>query len=557
MPDLGVKFYGIPTKGDEELLFELLNPPSIIGVDTETPNLIDQTVLGIGIATSENHAFWIPRDSPAFEMVALRHLRNPQITKVFWNAKFDYDTLEPYNIDLVNFEDAEILAYTLHLPLKLYDFVVYSGKKVEQQFLDFSLTKEETTVSKYGIEFMGQKCCTDSRFTLWSWNKLQPRKTRSYEIDRNIVHILRHMEKIGVALDMGSVEDFNENLQEQCTYERQVIYSQGCDPNSNQQVGVALTDLGFKLPLTPSGQFQVNEEVLADIEHPLAQGILVYREKHKVLSTYVKPLLGHERVYTQYNSTRVVTGRLSSGKPKSYDGPKAMINMQNIPEFFRIVMMADEEWISRDASQVELRVIAWQAQDKHMMDTFADPKGDIHATTMKRMGINERRLAKVLNFATVYGAEWFTIIAQAKKAGIRLAPQQAMDFQRQLRYAYPQLFDYIESLTRQIKKSGQVTTMFGRIRKADSARLNSGDRKQVEAVVRELVNMPTQGSASEIVKIMMHRARNYDLRIQVHDELVYDGMCPPLSICENVVPFLTPMSLKTGKKWGELTTLIK
>ena len=144
--------------------------------------------------------------------------------------------------------------------------------------------------------------------------------------------------------------------------------TKGCDPASSQQVGLTLIAKGYHLPLTKSRkQYRVDEAVLRDIQDPLAQAVLIYREKAKLYGTYITPLIDVPRVHTHWNNTRVVTGRLSTtGYP-----------MQTIPEFFRSVFLADDYWYSLDASQIELRVVAWLAQDPVMMAAFLNGE-DIH-----------------------------------------------------------------------------------------------------------------------------------------------------------------------------------
>jgi DNA polymerase-1 len=357
------------------------------------------------------------------------------------------------------------------------------------------------------------------------------------------------MERMGVKLNQTSVNEFYTELAEQTTYMRQLIQTKGCDPNSNQQVGIVLAQRGWRLPYTKSRkQLKVDEKTIQNIDDPLAQSVLLYREKAKLKSTYAEPLLGLERAYTHYNNTRVITGRLSSSDP---------INMQNIPQCFRVVFLADTWFASLDAIQIELRVIAHLAQDKMMMAAFANGI-DIHKDTMDRMGITgnisdpvvARRLAKVLNFAITYLGEEETIIEKAKMEGIIITPLQATEFKTKYFQTYTGIRDYVYSQREQITKYGYVTTLFGRVRKADALRMANPHSR--EAVIRELFNMPVQGTASEIIKKMMAKAARYDLRIQVHDELVYDGTYPPASLLTGLAPFETPLKLSVGANWGDI-----
>ncbi len=561
MPGSVEAFGNIPSGGLSQILQELISA-RLVAVDTETISLEDKTMIGLAIAPSPDYAVWFAEDSPYLH-IALSILRNPNVTKLLYNSKFDFDVLEPFGIDETNFEDPMILAYTLNLPQKLYNLGAHLGKKVPDKFFNFEFpkTKGYTNLDLWASDpdFLLQKCCIDAALTMHCWYELHSGSSKfylnivpeSYAIDRNIVHCLRNMEHKGVRLNQPSVAEFYEELDEQVTYLRQLIQTRGCDPNSNQQVGIVLAQKGWRLRYTKSGkQLKVDEKALQNIDDPLAQSVLIYREKAKLLSTYAKPLLGLERAYTHYNNTRVITGRLSSSDP---------INMQNIPNFFRVVLLADDGSIlwSFDASQIELRCLAYLAQDKAMIDAFANGR-DIHKETMDRMGITgnlsnpveARRLAKVLNFATAYLGEEETIIENAKKEGIRITPPQATEFRRRYFETYTGIRDYVYSQREWITKYGYVQTLYGRVRKADPARMANPHSR--ETVIREMFNMPVQGTAAEIIKKMMAKAKDYDLRIQVHDEMVYDGNCPPLNISENVAPFVTPLALKVGDSWGDL-----
>ena len=529
--------FGLKTR--DEILQDLLEA-KIIGVDTETISLEDKTMIGLAIAPNTEYAVWfVAKDNPLLE-IALSILRDPKVKKIFFNSKFDYDVLEPYNIDLTNFEDAEILAYTLNIPQKLYSTVFHLNGVVPKEFAEFSFAKGTTTLD-LDPNFVLQKCCTDARLTLWCWYQLQGKVTASYYIDKNIVHILRRMEKIGVKLNEESVSEFYAELEEQTSYLRQLIQTKGCDPNSNQQVGVILAQRGWKLPYTKSKkQLRVDEKTLRDIDDPIAQTTLLYREKAKLKSTYAAPLLGRQRAFTHWNNTRVITGRLSSSDP---------INFQNIPDYFRVVFMADDVFYAFDARQMELRTAAYMANEKAMLQAFANGE-DIHEATNRRLGLNNRKIAKTLNFAVLYLGEEETIIETAREAGIRLTPPQATDFRVRYFQIYPDLNDYIQSQRSQITKYGYVTTLFGRVRYADQFRM--GNPRSREAVIRELFNTPIQGTSAEIIKIAMARAKNYDLRIQVHDELVFDGICPPMSMFSGLAPFDVPFKLSMGQSWGDL-----
>ena len=280
MPGTVEAFGSIPAGGLNQI-FQDLNSATIVGLDTETHTVEDKTMIGLAIAPNPDYAVWFAENSPYLH-IALSILRNPAITKVIHNSKFDFDVLELFGIDETNFEDPMILAYTLNLPQKLYDLASHLGKTIDAKFVSFTIPKGGSMLDVWNSDpdFVIQKCCTDAKLALWCWYKLVPQIVESYYIDRNIVHILRHMEHMGVALNQASVSEFYAVLNEETTYLRQLIQTKGCDPNSNQQVGVALAQRGWRLPYTKSRkQLKVDERTIRDIQDPLAQSVLIYREK--------------------------------------------------------------------------------------------------------------------------------------------------------------------------------------------------------------------------------------------------------------------------------------
>jgi DNA polymerase-1 len=87
---------------------------------------------------------------------------------------------------------------------------------------------------------------------------------------------------------------------------------------------------------------------------------------------------------------------------------------------------------------------------------------------------------------------------------------------------------------------------------------------------RMAINMPVQGTASDIIKVAMNRideelrerALTTKMILQVHDELIFEGPRAELDavreLCLRVMPksvdMVVPLKIdiKTGKNWGEL-----
>jgi len=235
------------------------------------------------------------------------------------------------------------------------------------------------------------------------------------------------------------------------------------------------------------------------------------------------------RIHTTLTQTVTATGRLSSLNP----------NLQNIPNRTEIgrrirrAFIPEDGYVllSADYSQIELRLLAHITQDAEMLDAFRKGE-DIHARTAKAVfGAQtaaelkeKRRLAKIVNFAIAYVVGPFGL---AQRVGISRAEARRVidDYYR----TFSGVRKYMEESPDRVREAGGVArSIFGRLRRiADINNKNHNLRARAE---REAVNMPMQGSASDIIKFAMLRSDEAIRRaklgarmiLQVHDELVFE-----------------------------------
>jgi DNA polymerase I len=239
-------------------------------------------------------------------------------------------------------------------------------------------------------------------------------------------------------------------------------------------------------------------------------------------------------------------------------------------------------FLSLDASQVELRVLAILSQDPQMLADLAT--GDLHMATAVRMFGDEdavgedgvrltgdaykafmkkrRYDAKQCNFAIVYGADAFKL-SQMFECSL----EEAEQFMAEHQTAYPVLYTWMEGQVRQAKEDGYVVNMFGRIRPLPD--LASHIWKIREKAEREVVNTKVQGTAVDIVKkcmLLLRTLFNRDIRLvlQVHDEILWE--CPDgllqeaMEISKNELPKYFPsypFTMTVGKVYGEMKEIGK
>ena len=214
-------------------------------------------------------------------------------------------------------------------------------------------------------------------------------------------------------------------------------------------------------------------------------------------------------------------------------------NLQNIPirtELGRRIRRAfvpekGNVFVAADYSQLELRLLAHITRDEKMLEAFQHGE-DIHAQTARLVFKartpeelkEKRRFAKIVNFAIAYAVEPFGL---SQRVGItRKEARQVIDDY----YAtYRGVRDYMDKVPEEAREKGFVRSIYGRIRPLPTINDRNGQiRARAE---REAINMPIQGTASDIVKIAMLRVdealRREGLEarmvMQVHDELLLEA----------------------------------
>ncbi len=159
--------------------------------------------------------------------------------------------------------------------------------------------------------------------------------------------------------------------------------------------------------------------------------------------------------------------------------------------------------------------------------------------------------------AILYGADSFKISEMADCSLVEAEQLIEAYFAK-----YPVLKTWIESVKARCRRDGYVTTLFGRMRPLPD--INSDIRKLKARAEREVVNTKIQGTAVDIVKMMMLYLRRMfvpevRLVLQVHDEILWEVPNELLQSCitiakhELVQAFPDyPCSFKVGVCYGEL-----
>jgi DNA polymerase-1 len=359
------------------------------------------------------------------------------------------------------------------------------------------------------------------------------------EIELPLVPLLYEMEMAGLKVDVNALHGFSEFVSTELEALSEKIFAiSGREFNiaSPKQVGEILQELNIAGgKKTATGQTSTSKDVLTELagKYEIAQLIIDYRELDKLKATYAdalpKLIDDDGRIHGNLNQTVTTTGRLSSSDP----------NLQNIPirselgQQIRRAFIPETGYklISADYSQLELRLLAHVTRDERMLEAFQNNE-DIHAQTAKLVfGAKTaaelkvaRRLAKITNFAIAYAVEAYGL---SQRVGI--SRNEAKKVIEDYYETYKGVREFMEKTPIEAKEKGYNTSIYGRRRYYPS--INDRNFSVRQRAEREAINMPIQGSASDIVKIAMLkvdealRRENLQTRMimQVHDELLFES----------------------------------
>src|SRR5438552_13155574 len=348
------------------------------------------------------------------------------------------------------------------------------------------------------------------------------------------------MESEGVAIHVPYLKDMQDELGGQLAAleaELAEVAGQKFNLGAPQQLAKVLFE-DLRLPVgkrTKTG-YSTDADTLEALrdKHPVIELILEHRQLSKLKSTYVDalpqlvdPTTG--RVHTTFGQASTATGRLSSSNPNLMNIPIRTELGQRIRRAFKS-SRPGHVMISADYSQIELRIAAHLSGDPKLLGAFAAGQ-DIHTATaaavfkipIESVDPNQRRLAKVANFGSIYGQGEYGLSQQLGIPG-----DVAREFLGQYWSTYARLREYLDDVGKKAREAGFVVRVTGRRRSIPD--LRSPNFQLRGAAERMAINFPMQSLAADIIKIALvrlHREIDADeiegrMLLQVHDAALFE-----------------------------------
>jgi DNA polymerase-1 len=563
-------------------------------------------MVGIGLAAGDMGAY-VPLGHTEGEQLdpdaALARLRplfaDASLPKRAHNAKFHIVLLARHGVPVNGLTfDTMIAAFLLESgqrTLALRD-LAWSKVQVELPSVQslLGIGRKAITMAEMSIADCGSYACQEALLVerivpiLEAELELARQTALFRDVEMPLVPVLADMEMAGVAVDLPYLAELGIELEARIgTLEAEIYGHVGHDfnINSTQRLSEVLfgemhleIDKRKRRSKTKTGHISTGSDVLEELRgtHPIIDLILEHRQLQKLKGTYVDALQllvdPHTgRVHTSFNQTGAATGRLSSSDP----------NLQNIPirtdtgKRVRRAFIAreDAQLLSADYSQIELRVLAHMANEPTLMEAFAKGEDPHAVTAAEVLGIplesvtaDHRRVAKMINFGVLYGMSDYGL---AERTGLPSA--DASGFIQRYFQRFGTVKAFQDDMIQGAERDGYAETLLGRRRYLPE--VNSHLFAVRSAAIRQIINAPIQGSASDIVKIAMIRVADFLRReapavrmlLQVHDELLLEGPEDDLQriapqLCEIMVSAYEMkarlhVDLKMGRNWEDMRPL--
>jgi DNA polymerase-1 len=400
-----------------------------VDVETDSTDEVQANLVGVAITPEAGEGYYIPlghgakarvesgmqasfldesatnsgaEASPQLDLATVQDalapiLIDPGITKYMHNAKFDIMLLERHGMPVEPPIFDTMIASWLgnNAPGARHGLKDLTREQLHIQMTEIKELigsgKNQLTMAQVPIQQVTPYAAADVDMTLRLAEVVeQPLQANpDYQqifqgLELPLIYVLKDMELAGIGLDTAALRQMSNQMARRLVeLEQEIFGAVGMEfnINSTQQLSdVLFGKLGLPtqgLKKTKSGHYSTAANVLESLQgqHEVIDFMLEQRVLAKLKSTYVdalpelvNPRTG--RVHTNYNQIGVSTGRLSSSNPNLQNIPIRTAQGREIRRAF--VADPDQQLISADYSQVELRILAHIADDQRLLEAFAN-----------------------------------------------------------------------------------------------------------------------------------------------------------------------------------------
>ena len=396
----------------------------------------------------------------------------------------------------------------------------------------------------------------------------------AYEIELAASWVTRQMEINGAHVDRAYAQQYADKYTTYCTEVAQwVKNTYGVGAGSNQEIINALKEEGFDFTKrTKGGAESLDKEVLASIDHPLAQNVLARRQLQKIVSTYLNHIVleadADDLMHPSINPLGARTSRMSMSGPNLQNLPRASESnpaATTVRNCYTTRYGDDGRMVFSDFDQIEMRGLAHMSQDAGLRAAFLSP--DDFFIVLARSVFNDpsieskkdprRQVVKNVGYGKIYGAGIPKLALTA-----RISEEQAAAAM----HAFDASFPGVRAFQNRVQRTAlerKASEGVGYVRSPLTQRRHPSDPGKEYALVNYLV----QGLAAEMFKMKLVELSNAGLErfmiLPVHDEIIMDvpnedlpdviATLKDVMNDEQLLSVPVTAGIATGTRWGSKT----
>lgn len=399
--------------------------------------------------------------------------------------------------------------------------------------------------------------------------RVQAECPQAYDLELAVSWVTHDIERYGIHVDAEYAKKAFDNFEHYVAETGNWVQDNyGVSAGSNQGVVRVLNEQGYQWDKrTASGAPALDKEILAGIDHPLAQTVLRRRQRQKLAKTYLRHFIDERDalnlIHCSINSIGARTGRMSVQNPALQTLPRfSERNADAITIRNCISARPDHTLLMCDFDQIEMRILAYLCRDPNMIAAFLS-EGDFftsmacqlfHLESMAKSD-PRRQITKNGGYAKIYGAGYEKF---ALTAGVSVAEAKSFMAQFDARFAeVPRFQKSVINIAMQRQRDEGSSY----VRSPLTGRRHVADRNKEYALTNYLI----QGLAAEIFKMKVLEVDAAGLgqwlTMLVHDEVVLDvpneHVVDAVHTLEKVMndsqvlaPVPVSASVSFGSRWG-------
>lgn len=516
-------------------------------------------------------------------MMIFHHIQGK--TAYFWNKRFDLRFFsaesrrvfgQPLDITTFKHFDVQPLVWLSDTNIKSPTL-----KWAEKHFLGWDALTFEDLIDGGSIELMDpvdvvQYAVTDCLGPIHLLRRMAtliPDCRFAARMDNGSIDVIKSIEETPMLCDANYLEALEPSIDARIKQVESRIFEivgRTFKVGSSDQVRQALIENGCApSQKTPKGKVSTSSKYLQHIKHPLAQLVMEFRSLNTLKNSYVHKLAEESRkkggyVNVNHLCCHVPTGRYATGSDRKNDFFSS-VNIQSIikpdegyfrptrlnsfqdgiagwsfehikdPEFkgekvegldphnnVRMAFKPPEGflWVSIDYVAQELRLPTNFSREPVFLNAFLTGK-DVHNEVAARflgepVTKPKRRIAKACNFGLMFLGNHWTIMN-----AVGCSEQEAASYVSNYERAHKTLYQWKAAVIRKAKRTGSVSTYYGRPRRLRHW-MTHKDYKKVMFGKRSAVNSVVQGTAADVLKVALIRIYN---EIYLKQKIDLEAVC--------------------------------